>query len=144
MRFQTIALCAALLATAGTAVVAADMPTVVTPGQEQWKHQDQGNYDMAVLYGDPSKAGFYVVRLKVPANWSIPAHTHPAIENVTIISGTFYAGIGSKLDASKVMEYPAGSFISLPANLPHYALTKDSGAVIQLEGMGPYAVNTLK
>jgi quercetin dioxygenase-like cupin family protein len=143
MRLATIGLCAALLALSGAAVVAADMPTVVTPGQEQWKPQT-GNYEMAVLYGDPSKADFYVVRLKLPPNWSFPAHTHPARENVTIISGTFYAGIGTKLDPAKVTAYPAGSFVSLPANTPHYALTKDEGAVIQLEGTGPYAADMVK
>jgi quercetin dioxygenase-like cupin family protein len=143
MRLSSILLAALLVGAAGVAAVAAGTPTVVTPGQEQWKAQE-GNYQMAVLFGDPSKPGFYVVRLKVPANWTFPAHTHPGRENVTIISGTFYAGLGSKLDKDKVTAYPAGSFISLPADLPHYALTKDEGSVIQLEGEGPMANNMIK
>lgn len=143
MRVFSILLCAVLLAAAGTAVLAADSPTAVTPGQEQWKPQP-GNYSMAVLYGDPSKPDYYVVRLKVPANWSFAPHTHPTRENVTVISGTLYAGLGSKLDATKVMAYPAGSFISMPEKLPHYALTKDEGAVFQIDGTGPLEIDMIK
>lgn len=143
MRPLSILLAALLAGAAGVAAIAAGTPTVVMNGQEQWKPQP-GNFDMATLYGDPSKAEFYVVRLKVPANWSFPAHTHPERENVTVISGTFYAGLGTKLDAAKVTAYPAGSFISLPAKLPHYALTKDEGAVIQLEGTGPMSNDMIK
>ncbi len=32
---------------------------------------------IAVLSGDPSKDGLYVLRLKMPANYKIPAHNHP-------------------------------------------------------------------
>ena len=144
MRLTSILLAALLVAAAGIVATAAGSPTTVTPGQEQWKAQ-QGNFDMAVLYGDPSAKGeFYVVRLKLPANWSFPPHTHPTRENVTVISGTLYAGIGSAMDKTKVMAYPAGSFVSLPENLPHYAMTKDDGAVIQLDGTGPQVNNMIK
>lgn len=131
-----IALAFVFLAAMNSAALAADSPTVVTPGQEHWAAQP-GNYSMAVLYGDPAKSGFYVVRLKIPANWTFPAHYHPSRENVTVISGMFYAGMGNKLDKNKVAAYPAGSFVSLPAKMPHYALTKSQPAVLQLEGMGP-------
>src|SRR3712207_6786477 len=47
---------------------------------------------LAVVRGDPSKEGMYVVRLKVPAGFKIAAHTHPNDENVTVLSGTFNIG----------------------------------------------------
>lgn len=136
MRSTALIFSAALLAVLGTAAIAADAPTISMAGQEQWKAQP-GNYSMAILYGDPSKAEFYVMRLKMPANWTFPVHYHPGRENVTVISGTFYAGMGSKFDKTKVTAFPAGSFVSMPAKLPHYALTESSPAVIQLEGIGP-------
>jgi anti-sigma factor ChrR (cupin superfamily) len=136
MRLKPLLFSAALLAMLGTAAIAADSPAISMAGHEQWKAQP-GNYSMAVLYGDPSKAEFYVVRLKMPANWTFPVHYHSGRENVTVISGTFYAGIGSKFDKTKVTAFPAGSFVSLPPKLPHYALTESGGAVIQLEGTGP-------
>ena len=56
---------------------------------------------IAVLSGDPSKDGLYVLRLKMPANYRIPAHNHPTSEYVTVISGKFHIGMGDKLDGKK-------------------------------------------
>ncbi|HET7815627.1 MAG TPA: cupin domain-containing protein [Candidatus Baltobacteraceae bacterium] len=126
---------AAAFAIATSAAFAAGAPTVVMPGQEKYTAQP-GNYQMAVLYGNPAKAGFWVVRLKLPANWTFPVHYHPDRESVTVISGTFYAGIGSKMDKAHALAFPAGSFISVPPNLRHYAFTKGP-AVIDISGTGP-------
>jgi quercetin dioxygenase-like cupin family protein len=105
-------------------------------GQETWAAPQMGA-SQAVLYGDPTKPGFYVVRLKVGPNWAFPAHYHPQRENVTVISGTFYAGIGDKLDRNGGKAFAAGTFVSMPPNVHHYAYTKDEGAVIQIDGEGP-------
>jgi quercetin dioxygenase-like cupin family protein len=59
---------------------------------------------MSVISGDPSKDGLYVVRLKMPANYKIPAHSHPTTEYVTVISGSFHVGMGDKLDETKGQE----------------------------------------
>src|SRR5262245_59246865 len=56
---------------------------------------------IAVLSGDPFKDGPYVVRLKMPANYQVPAHHHPTTENVTVLCGSFHAGMGDKLDMDK-------------------------------------------
>lgn len=94
---------------------------------------------MAVLSGDPSKDGLYVVRLKMPAGYKINAHWHPTDEHVTVISGTFLAGMGDKLDKSKMKEFPAGSYALLPANMHHYAMAKNA-CVVQVHGMGPFSL----
>src|SRR5205809_3912353 len=52
---------------------------------------------IAILSGDPGKAAPYAVRLKFPANYMIPAHSHPTDENVTVLSGSFTIGMGDKL-----------------------------------------------
>lgn len=54
-----------------------------------------------MLEGDPMKAGLFTIRIQLPANYKIPAHWHPADEHVTVISGTFYMGMGNKLDEPK-------------------------------------------
>ena len=56
---------------------------------------------LAVVQGDPSKEGLFVYRLKMPAGYRIPAHLHKASENVTVLSGTFFIGLGDKLDPAK-------------------------------------------
>ena len=50
----------------------------------------------AVLFGDPSKEGLFVLRLKFPAGYSVAPHTHPVDEVVTVISGTFSVGMGER------------------------------------------------
>lgn len=95
---------------------------------------------VAVLYGDPSKDGLFVVRVKLPANYKIPAHSHPTDEIVTVLSGTFMVGMGDKLAPKAVRGFPAGSTVVAPANVNHYALTKQP-AVIEISAMGPLAIN---
>jgi len=91
---------------------------------------------IVVLAGDPSKAAPYTVRLKFPANYDIPAHSHPTDENVAVVSGEFFMGMGNTLDRKIGMALGLGGFALMPANANHFAYTK--GAVtILLYGTGP-------
>ena len=94
---------------------------------------------LAVLSGDPPKTGAYVLRLKMPAGYQIPAHHHPTTENVTVISGSFHAGMGDKLDRDKALTFAPGGFAALPANMNHYAWAKGE-TVVQVHGDGPFAI----
>ena len=94
---------------------------------------------MAVLSGDPSKAGQFVVRLKLPAGYRLPAHQHPTDEYVTVISGDFSLGMGDKLDPAKSAHLTAGGFAEAPAKMNHFAWTK-KGAVVQVSAEGPFAM----
>ena len=71
---------------------------------------------MAVLSGDPTKSRPYVLRLKMPSNYTIPAHHHSQAENVTVLSGTLHAGMGDKLDKKTL-------WLSSPADLRLYPRT---------------------
>lgn len=94
---------------------------------------------LAVIRGDPSKDGMYVVRLKVPAGYKIPAHTHPNDENVTVLSGAFGIGTGDKLDESKGAQVKAGGYSFVMKGMNHFAwFTEDT--VIQLHGVGPQGI----
>src|SRR5207253_1326457 len=55
----------------------------------------------AVMLGDPGKKGLFIIRGKLPDGYTIPPHWHSAVENVTVLSGTFNVGMGDKLDKSK-------------------------------------------
>src|SRR5580693_5158346 len=94
---------------------------------------------IAVLSGDPSKDGLYVLRLKMPANYKIPAHNHPTTEYVTVISGNFHIGMGDKLDPQKGELLRAGGFAEAPAKMNHYAWST-SETVVQVHGQGPFAI----
>jgi anti-sigma factor ChrR (cupin superfamily) len=80
------------------------------------------------------------MRLKLPANFMIPAHWHPAIEHVTVISGTFNIGMGEKLDMSVTKPLSAGSVAIMQPKTNHFAWTKDE-TVIQVHGVGPWGLN---
>lgn len=94
----------------------------------------------AVLRGNPMASGVYTVRLKLPAGYKFPPHTHPTTENVTIISGAMSFGMGATFDESKGTAIKAGGFASLPAHAQHYAWTT-RGAVIQVHGQGPFRID---
>lgn len=137
-RFLTaLAICATAAIGSAAYAANANAPVVVMPGHEHWGKPDMGA-STAVLYGNPDAGGFYVVRLKTGANWKFPPHFHPGRESVTVVSGTFYAGIGSKWDDKKLTAFPAGSFISLPPKMPHFAMTKEP-AVIEIAGTDKFA-----
>jgi quercetin dioxygenase-like cupin family protein len=78
--------------------------------------------------------------LRFAAGGKIPAHWHPVDENVTVISGTFMAGMGDSYDESKMMSLPAGTYVLMPKRMHHFAGTKE-GALVQVHGVGPFKIN---
>ncbi|HLJ65607.1 MAG TPA: cupin domain-containing protein [Stellaceae bacterium] len=134
-----------LIMVAAGAVFAADTKLVeMTPDSMKWADiPNSPGLKQVVLMGDPRERGPYIERLKIPANTMIPAHTHPEAENVTVISGTLGLGLGEKADKTKAKEFPAGSFLFVPANTPHFALTGAQEVVIQIHGMGPAGMNII-
>lgn len=94
---------------------------------------------IAVLSGDPGKAAPYTVRLKFPANYAIPAHSHPTDENVAVVSGSFTVGMGDKLvkgnAANKTLT--AGGYALAPSGMNHFAYTGAQEVTVILYGVGP-------
>jgi len=78
----------------------------------------------------------------VPANYRIPPHWHPAVERVTVLSGTFHMGLGDKLDMQKSMPVATGGMMILQPKTPHFAWTQEE-TVVQLHGTGPWGVTYL-
>ena len=91
---------------------------------------------IAALAGDPTKAVPYSVRLKFPANYDIPAHSHPGDENVSVVSGELFMGMGTRLDRKAGMGLGVGGFALMPANANHFAYTKGETTIV-LYGQGP-------
>ena len=93
----------------------------------------------AVLLGSPAKEGPFVLRLKFPAGFIVPPHRHSKDEFVTVISGKFAITAGETVDRAAAKSLPAGSFVHLPAGMPHYALA-DGETIVQINGTGPFDV----
>jgi len=131
------------IASAQTGATAA-APTIVTMDTTKWMPGTgmMKGIDVAVLSGDPMKSGPYVIRLRIPANTKIPPHYHGEVENVTIISGALWVGLGDKFDETNLKELGPGTFVSLPANVHHYAMTK-AETIVQIHGMGPSSMSAV-
>jgi hypothetical protein len=96
--------------------------------------------EVAIIWGDPAKEGApFMFRLRSStrgANVPIPPHTHPTDERITVISGVFCLGAGKKFDEAACKDLPAGSYMVMPAGVPHFAVGKDS--IIEVYGIGPF------
>ena len=95
----------------------------------------------ASLVGDSSKGGDWIDRVRIPGGARVLAHTHPDDEIVTVIEGTWYLGIGERFDETKLKGYPAGSFIVIPADVPHFLATREGPVIVQASGHGLFRSN---
>lgn len=111
-----------------------------TPLQVRWftpSYYTDGR-ERAQLLGDSSQGGAWVDRVKMPAGKRILAHTHPQHELVTVIEGTWYLGEGTKFNPANLKGYPAGSFIVVPAGVPHFVAAIEGAVIVQLNGNGRF------
>jgi quercetin dioxygenase-like cupin family protein len=110
------------------AVQWAPAPEVLPPGAQ-----------IAVLEGNPGAAEEFTLRLKFPNGYKIPPHTHPTAENVTVLTGTFLAGMGQTFYESDLQSFRQNDFVTIPANHPHYAMARGE-TVVQVHGVGPFTL----
>jgi quercetin dioxygenase-like cupin family protein len=92
---------------------------------------------LAVLVGDPTQAGPYVVRVKLPSGVKLMPHRHPEDRIYTVMSGVFYIGLGEQFDGEKVKAYPPGCLVVLPGDTPHFHWAKSGEYVTQVTAIGP-------
>lgn len=93
---------------------------------------------LAVLSGDPTAAGPFAVRVKFPANYTIPAHSHPGDENVTVVAGRLFMGMGDKVDKAAAQPLDVGGYALMPAGANHFAFTA-AETIVVVFGQGPVA-----
>ena len=92
---------------------------------------------LAVVVGDPTEPGPYVIRVKLPAGVKLMPHVHPEDRVYTVISGVFYIGLGEHFDSEKLEAYPPGSVIVLPGGTPHFHWARSGDYVTQVTAIGP-------
>jgi len=95
--------------------------------------------EISVLEGNPAAKGPITLRLRLPANYNIPAHWHSMTERVTVLSGALQVGMGDKLDRKASQPLEPGGFVSLPAKMHHFAWTAVP-TVIQISLEGPFDI----
>ena len=98
---------------------------------------------LAVVFGDPSKAGLVILRFHFPANGQTPPHFHPYDEYTTVLKGKVYYGEGETFDASTPQVGEVGDFAIVPAYQAHFVWTGDEDAIVQLQFDGPASMSVV-
>jgi hypothetical protein len=144
-RLTTCTIGAALVAALATSWAQTSDHRMTMPGDMKWAEVPSlpPGAKIAVLEGPMNEAVPFTARLRFPANYRIPAHWHPAVERVSVLSGTLYMGTGDVLDESKGMAVPTGGLAVMQPKTPHFAYTTNEPVEIQLHGTGPWGVTYL-
>ena len=118
-------------------------PAAVTfklPDQIEWKTPPgaPAGAEIAVLAGDPSKPGLYVVMVKwLAGNHFSHPHFHPHDRFITVLKGTWWVGTATKFDTNATVAMPAGTFVTHYGEQVHFDGAKDEDAVLLIVGEGP-------
>jgi quercetin dioxygenase-like cupin family protein len=107
------------------------------PDQIQWSIDAATGANTAVLHGDPSKPGLYIILVKWEPHHMSHPHFHPNDRFITVISGTWWVGTGPKFDPDSTVAMPAGSYVTHFAKQIHYDGAKDQEAMLEIVGQGP-------
>ena len=112
-----------------------------TPADLQWADIPSlpAGAKLAVIEGPITEAVPFTFRVKFPANFKVPPHWHPAVERVTVLSGTLNLGVGDTFDQAKTKALPAGSISIMEPKMHHFGWTGEE-TVVQLSGMGPWGI----
>jgi quercetin dioxygenase-like cupin family protein len=96
-----------------------------------------GANEQAVLLGDPSKPGLYIVLTKWPPHRNSRPHSHPNDRYITVLKGTWWVNTGSNYDPDGMKPVPEGSYVVHYAGQMHYDGAKDEECILEIVGMGP-------
>ena len=136
---RVITLIVILLAVASTRAAELDPKAIAVqlPKEIKWNVNEAAGTAQAILVGDPSKPGLYVVLQKwLPHNNSRP-HSHPNDRYITVLKGTWWVNTGPDYDPDGMKPVPAGSFVIHYGQEMHYDGAKDEECVLEIVGMGP-------
>jgi quercetin dioxygenase-like cupin family protein len=132
-----IALSGAARADGGIQILTKDHESIAAAGVE-WKAAPTipPGARMVMLYGDPSKPGPYLFRVKFPAGYKLPPHKHEDQRWVTVLKGNYWSAAGDSFEQSQLKKFgPRDSYTTQPG-VTHFAWA-ETEVVIQEMGMGP-------
>jgi hypothetical protein len=145
LRLGVFALIAVLCASDAGVALAGEGLRGLLPSDIGWE-QRRASPDVyyAGIYGNPARPGPYAFRVRAQAGHSLPPHTHPDERTVTVLSGTYWSGVGETFDEAKLEAFPAGSFYVIPAGVPHFSAVLEGEVEFQEAGVGPSSHDLVK
>ncbi len=91
------------------------------------------------IEGSMAHAMPFTVRFKLPKDYEVPAHSHPVVQRITVLSGTLHIGRGDKFDRSKTKSMPPGA-ISIVRPGTNYFVWTTEEVIVQVHGVGPWDI----
>src|SRR5207245_955855 len=108
------------------------------PQDVKWeKDADGSGVERATIFGDPTKPGIYVVRIKFPRGVMSMPHYHQEDRHAVVLSGTWYTGTGDTFAPDKTVGLKPGSYMFHPGGAVHFDGAKEEECVVQIVGYGP-------
>lgn len=147
MMTRVIVSAAGLLLSASASALSNQLPyrgdghLLVGPEELEWSDVASmaPGAQIAVIEGDPSEDEPFTMRLRLPAGYSLPPHTHPEYERVTVLSGTLHFAHGDEFDRKRTEAMGPGAFAVMPPGTPMFGYTEEE-TIIQLHGTGPWGI----
>ena len=94
--------------------------------------------DAAVIHGDVEKEGQeFVMRIRELRGSSIPPHTHPVDEHLTVLTGNVCLGTGPEFVREKLECLGPGGYAFFPKGTTIFGEVLEPGTV-QVHGIGPF------
>ena len=94
---------------------------------------------VAVISGDPTKAGPFTVRIDMPPDYAVRPHHHPVSEELRVLEGTLHLGKGSKWDQAAFKTVEPDQPVTNKAKEPHFVHAA-SRVVLEVQSTGPFAI----
>lgn len=141
MRHLPIGACTAVvigLAAAGAALSADTGFSRSTPDEAKWTTLPGGTgIQQAIVYGDPTKEGLYIVRNRFPPGVMSTPHAHSDDRIGVVLKGTWWTGVGPTMDRAHTIPVRVGGTMIHPKGEMHYDGARDEEVIVQIVGFGP-------
>jgi quercetin dioxygenase-like cupin family protein len=124
-------------AAANTAPKASTAPPLVDSARPIMQIEEVALKGITNVFGDPSKAGPYIIRMKLAANQMGRPHFDDQDRFVTVLEGTLWVGKGDVYLPDKFVPVREGGMVYLPANTHYFYTAGEAPVVLQINGVGP-------
>lgn len=121
-----------------SSTIASAQPAPLAHGGVSPMHSMAEGVWIEKVVGDMSVPGEeFVIRIHHDPGYIVLPHTHPRDENITVLSGAWALGMGSRVDMSKLVPMNQGALGLVRAKMAHFGYSPVE-TILQVHGIGPF------
>lgn len=142
---KVVAVALLSISTLGLSQVPVSRALLLEPSSLEWKTVPgyPSGYRRAMLEGHTDSAVSVTYRVHLPHGFRFAPHTHLWTEHVTVLEGIWKLGIGKTFDATRMHRLAVGSFVIIPAGVPHF-VSAEGSTIVQVHGVGPVGMTVVE